>query len=70
MLQSYGLYMKPAAEGIGIPYETQSTKSRGQSTSHQPSSFKPSPTLLMKIHHLENNRQIEVLIQQELFLRA
>ena len=40
--------MKPAAEGTGIPYKTEPTKSRGQSTSHQSPAFKPIPTLLKK----------------------
>ena len=48
VLLESSMQTKPAAEGIKIPYETQSTKSRGQSTSHQPSAFKPTPTLLTK----------------------
>ena len=48
VLLESSMQMKPAAEGIGIPYKTQSTKSRGQSTSHQLSAFKTTPTLLTK----------------------
>ena len=69
VLLESSMQMNPAAEGIGIPYKTQSTKSRGQSTSHQPSAFKPTLTLLTKALSVSiQNNNCDV--RRPLFLKA
>ena len=49
VLEELSTHMKPAAEGLGIPYKTDPTQPRGQSTSHQFSSLKTTQTLLTKL---------------------
>ena len=48
VLQKLSTYMKPATEGIGFPYETKSTKSRGQARSRESSTTETTLTLLTK----------------------
>ena len=48
VLEESSTQTKPASEGKRIPYETKSTQSRGQSTSHLQSTSKTTPTLLTK----------------------